>query len=120
MAPKVRRRKKGKLRVEFDDTRDIPPEALECFAHELCGLKGVKRAYVRTESGRRFIFARINVNVPELVEEIRRLARRFWRKLCAPPAPRRHGGRVLPNKTLAMRARQRSKRQPPRLALADA
>ena len=117
MSPKVRSGNKGKVRVEFDTTRALPEEALNGFAHDLRRLKGVKRAMVRSESGRPLVFIRINMAVPGLVRKIDQMARRFWRSFYAPPTPRRRGGRTLHNKPLAMRARQRCKRQPPKFAI---
>lgn len=114
MSPLVRPGKKGRVRVEFDTTRLIPEDALLSFAGSLRQLRGVKRAMVRTESGVKFVFARIDESVPGVVELIGYKARQFWRSFFAPPAPRRRGGRVFHNKPQVLRARKRGKRYPPK------
>lgn len=114
MLPTVRPGTKGRVRVEVDDTRLYTEATLRDLAHELRKLRGVKRAMVRTENGVKFVFVRINDAFEGMVEKIDQKVRQFHRRLFVPPAPRRKGSRVLHNKPLAMRTRQRCKRYPPK------
>lgn len=114
MLPTVRPGTKGRVRVEFDDTRLYTETTLRDLAHELRKLRGVKRAMVRTENGVKFVFLRINVAIEDVVVKIDQKVRQFHRRLFVPPAPRRRDGRVLHNKPLAMRKRQRCMRYPPK------
>lgn len=86
-APAVRPTKKGRVSIEFDTTRLLADEDLLELAHRIKSIRGVKRAFVRTESGHKFIYARINERVKGVLERIDKAARAFWRAHYAQSTP---------------------------------